>query len=321
MVLLNAIVGLINDNPAIFLIVFIISLLANLIQIYTFFRDRRRLREELAEKAKLANLVDTYEYILNLAQKNIKTEEQLAEVEQKISQKVNFIGEMEARVQTLQQAAQRQLVSQALERNLTVLLQTYEDISKLRAEYASLGELPDIPESKRREIEEQVSIALKRPYEFPKSFAFKSILLVLFIFLLPWPVDTFLIVIFLPVFLGTFFEAVTLYQQSSFKEWVVKNANRIGLVSAFGAWLSLFNALGSVFFEPLDVVLTSFSEQVYSLTYTSPLTNLLRVVMSARWSIIDTLSVILSIIFAFVHWRAIRRSTLSTLRSNQIDGG
>lgn len=321
MSILEGIVRILNSNPIIFLVIFILSLIANLIQIYTFIQDRQQIKTEIAEKAKLAKLVDTYEYILNLAKHNIKTEGQLAILEAEITQKANVIGEMDSRLKALQQVAQKKLVSQALERNLSILLQIYQDITKLRAEYAALGELPDIPESTRHEIEQQVNVAIKRPYEFPRSFIFKSTLLVLFIFFLPWPVDSLLVIVFLPLFLETFFEAAIIYRETKFTKWTLKNANWIGLLSAFGAWQSMLNAIRTFLFEPVNVVLESYSQQLYGpgIDDNSAWIRLMRTAMNTRWSIVDTIVIIVSIVFAILHWKAIRPSILSKLREKLID--
>lgn len=288
MEILDHIIQIINHNPFIFLSVFALSLIANALQVYTFVQDRQRLKEELVEKSRLLKLVDTYEYILNLAKQNIRTEKQLRDIEEKIAQKTNLIEEMSERIGLLQRAAQRRLVAQALERELGVLLEAYNNINYLRREYQSLEDLPDIPPSERKGIEEQVSIAVKRPYELPKSFVFKSALLVLIVLLLPWPVDNLFILAFLVVYIETFFEAIVIYGNPNLLEWTAKNANWLGLGSSIAAWLSVVDFMNSYLFNNF-------------------------IIPYIPWDMRRTAEVILCVIIGFLHWRLIKKRALSPL--------
>ncbi len=254
MEILELIIEILNNNPFAFMAIFVISLLANIIQIYTFIADRRRLKDEIAEKNKLLKLVETYEYLLNLAQKNIKTEAQLKSVEQEIAHKSDIVGELASRAEILEKNAQRKLISQVIERNISVLAETYEDIKELRKEYKGLGYLPDIPIQKRDEIEAQINLAIRRPYEFPKSFLFKSIILVLFVFLLPSPVDTILILAFLGLVLEIFFEAVWLFDDVNLSKWTYKYKAFIVYGSAYLIWRYVISFAVSFFiYQPLDI--------------------------------------------------------------------
>src|SRR4051812_29970455 len=123
--LLVALKDLVNNNPTAFLLIFLLSCVANVIQVYTFLRDRRRFKEEEIEKVKLNNLLDTYRYTINLAKINMRTEEQLDEVQKEIANKTTLVDEMSERVGNLQKVAQRELVSQALNQDITTLIQKY----------------------------------------------------------------------------------------------------------------------------------------------------------------------------------------------------
>lgn len=304
MKILESIIEFLNNNPFVFTAMFVISLLANIIQIYTFLADRRRLKDEIAEKNKLTKMVETYEYLLNLAQKNIKTEEQLKSVEQEIVSKSDIVGELASRAETLQKNAQRKLISQVIDRNISVLAETYEDIKELRKEYKNLGDLPNIPVQKRQEIESQIDLAIRRPFEFPKSFLFKSIILVLFVFLLPSPVDTIIILAFLGLVLEIFVEAVWLFDDVNLSKWVYKYKSFIVYGSAFLIWRSVISfAISFFIYQPLDIS-TTLSE-----------------VVTINRTLMENIELILSGFMAYFHGRLLMIDRLviplEKLRSNQ----
>jgi hypothetical protein len=272
--------------------------------------ERRQFKAEQTEKNNLSKLVETYEYILNLARQNIRTEEKLKVVEGEIQEKESLIEEMESRKQALEKITKKQLITKSLDHDLSLLLRTYNDIVQLRTEYANLGELPDVPEEKRNDIEKEISVAIKRPYEFPKSFIFKSVLLVLFIFLLPSPINIFITIPLLSVVLKTFFEAIALYQDENLKRWVINFADTIGILSAFSIWLSAFSTLKNTIFD------VNPYNQIIRLVMDETSYHLIEEQLLAIPVFITVTGVILSFICAFIHWRTIKNNALSPLQKS-----
>lgn len=284
---MDAIVELINKNPYLVIVTFSISFLANFIQIFTYFRDRARIKEEKEESERLFSELQKYKYVVGLAERNIKTEEALREVEEDIAERQNTAAEIEKRMQQMQLAAQHKVVQNAIDRSLADLLSAYEDVKALRAKHQAMGPLPEIPEVAKAEIEREVTISLRKPYELPKAFIFRALLLLLFIFLLPRPVDSFITLIFLHVFLALFFEAAEMYSDGKVSEWVRRHADSIGNLSAIGVWYILLNFLQSLLLRPL----LSFG----------------------LWEAVETLIPLSSFLAGILHWRAIRDKALPKL--------
>ena len=101
-------VNLVNRTPAVVLVVFVLSFLANVFQIISFLRENRRLKQEQAQlkeerelRKSLAQTVATYEFILQRADKNIRTESELEDVEKEISTKESVAQELSNRTDYL----------------------------------------------------------------------------------------------------------------------------------------------------------------------------------------------------------------------------
>jgi len=102
-----------------------ISFLANFLQLSTYFRDRRRIREERAESAKLLREIERYRYIVGLAERQVKTEEQLKEVEQDVLEREQAAREVEQRMDKMRQVARHQMVQGVIDHTIQELLRAY----------------------------------------------------------------------------------------------------------------------------------------------------------------------------------------------------
>jgi hypothetical protein len=302
---LENLVDFLQRNPNAVLVVFIVSAVANIIQIGTYFRDRRRLREQNSESQKLIKLVDTYEYILNIAQKSLDTEDKLVEVEKDINLKKQQVNELNERIKMVQEEAQRALVSQAIEYNLGVLKEAYEEITRLREQYNSLGELPKVLEASREIIEEEVQIAVKRPYDLPRPFTFRSALMVLLIILVPGPLLGFIIPFLAQPLIIIFVEAISLFPNERLQGFVRKRLSLLGYITVLLAWNSLISSI--LFFIGLLVPPSLFPP---SLLLTEQVSN-----------IPYFLFLPLNLLISYQHWRIIRsdvHKAASKMLSNSI---
>ena len=286
---MDTIAEFLGKNTPVVIFTFTLSFIANIIQVLSFFRDQRRLKEEKKESTRLQKLVDTYEYIINLAQKNIKTDEQLKVAEDNIRSQQDTARAISERIEHIQSSAKHQLVSSVIERRLKEIVDAYEEVTELRRQKGALGELPDLPESQRRTIEREILEATRMPFELPKSFSFRSLLLVLLVFLLPWPVSAILTLAFLHVFLSTFFEAALLYSDPDVQRWTQKHSNLIGAGSAIALWNILLHTV-----------------ETNALT---PALNFLQIGM--LWGLMQFSVVSASVIAGILHWRGIRDRVLS----------
>lgn len=271
-----------GSNPPIVLIVFFLSLIANLIQIGTYFRDKRLLKKQAEDQQRLTSLVETYEDVLKLAKETVEDKEEIESLKCQIAEKIEFATNLTEGIKVLEKVAQRRLVEQAIDYNLSTLRKAYDEILRLRAEYKDVGDLPDVPLERKAMIEAQVGIAVNRPYELPPEFLFRSILLVLFFFLVPYPVDSLLQPFLLTLLMKTLFDATELIPNERFKLMVRKYYSIILLLAALSVWRSFFGAIDSVGYYFAHAFWSSISE-LYDLI---------------MWPI--------SLIFGVVDWRKLR---------------
>jgi hypothetical protein len=283
---------LISKNAYSVILTFGISLVANILQISTYLRDRRRSERETADREQLLKQLAKYQYIVGLAERNIKTEEQLEQVEKDILQRTSAAKDVENRIAQMQQVAQQQMVQNAIDKSVQDLVSAYEDVKALRQAYEALGPMPDIPAAAREEIEREVAFAIKKPYELPKAFVFRALLLLLLAILLPWPVNTVITLIFLHVFLALFFEAADMYSDTRVSNFIFKHANAIGRWSAVGLWYVLLNFAWNVFAGPIESFFHSEN----------------------TWNVSTLTTVTVALIGGMLHWRAVSDLTLPPSR-------
>lgn len=273
-----------ENNSIVVMAMFFLSLAANIIQISTYIRDKRLLKEERQERERLNKAIDTYEYLFDLAKQNIKTEEELEGVEKVIAEKSEEANKLSERLRHIEVLAQRSMVSRSIEQSIASIKESWNEIKELKDKYNSLGPLPNIPEDTKKEIESEIDLTVRHPYEFPKNFAFKAMLLIFVIFLLPWPIDTVFILVFLSLFLLMYFEAVGMYPESRIYAWSRRHYRAIGFWSALGLWYNFFNFINSLVGHPLREMFFKY----------------------VPWGYISGSIVVLAFSFAFLHWRAIK---------------
>lgn len=289
--MIEALVELVNRNAYVVFGAFAISVLANVLQISTYIRDRRRLRHEALEREQLVGQLEKYRYVVGLAERSIKTEEELRALEDDIQEWRTTAKEIETRVTQMQQVAQRKIVQNAVERSMQTLVSAYEDVKALREQYAALGPLPEIPPAARAEIEREVSMVVTTPHELPKAFVFRALLLLLLAILLPWPVNTVVTLVFLHIFFALFFDAAEMYADPNVTGWIFKHADAIGRWSAVGLWYVLLNFAQNVIANPL-----------------------LDLVGDYAWSASTFIIVTIAVVGGILHWRAVRDHALPSRR-------
>jgi len=289
---MNALVELISRNAYLVLGTFAISVLANVLQISTYLRDRRRIRQEVLEREQLLGQLEKYRYVVGLAERSVKTEEELREIEEDVLDWRTTAKEIETRIAQMQQIAQRKMVQNAIEKSIQSLVSSYDDVTALRQRYITMGPLSDIPAAARAEIEREVSVAVAAPYELPKAFVFRALLLLLLAILLPWPVNTVVTLVFLHVFFALFFDAAEMYADPRVSGWIFRHADAIGRWSAVGLWYVLLNFLGNIIAIPL--------QDLFKSEYT--------------WSASIATIVTIAVIGGVLHWRAVRGHALPSQR-------
>lgn len=297
--IIDWLINLITNNPPFVLAMFVLSAMANLIQVGTYFRDQRRLKSEQAERNKLSQLVSTYEDVLKIAKETVQDKDKLSKLKDEIQASSSKASLLTEEIKQLEKAAQRKLITQTIEYNRNELTRLYNEINDLQSQYKDIGELPNISPENRKAIESQVELALRKPYEFPRDFVFTSTLLVLFLMFLPWPVDTLLLPFLIRYFILAFFEAVWLYPNPKVQNTIIKYHSLIVFLAYFGVWFQFFNAIESL----IQPILNS----MFATLYNNPTLSGSQIQLIASLSpIVNVLPLPLAFILAMGDWRFLR---------------
>jgi hypothetical protein len=127
------------------------------------------------------------------------------------------------------------------------MVSSYEEIQRLRRELPKNEKINEIPDDIKATIDQEFHTIVNRPYEFPRKFLFRSLLLVLFILLLPWPVDALLLPLLSNAFILTFFEAASLYPGLRIREALFRSWGWITFGICFGIWYSWISVFQTFF--------------------------------------------------------------------------
>ncbi len=309
MEILESIQRLLEGNSAVFLALFIISLLANLFEISGFFRERRKRTEEHEQRAKDEERLRVYEFLFEAAQESITTEEELDELRKEVARRRDVIPQLEQRIELLRLAAKKEIVTQNMSRTVADLRTGYAELGKLRELHDELGDLPDLPTSERSSIEEEIASSTLKPYELPKAVTYRALILVLVVFLLPSPADQVLVVILLQMFMVTFFEVAALSHEASLVMWVFRHQRAIGFLSCFGAWFFLLSSVERFLGMPLRLTLDAISD-VYRSTSHAESFWLLEFLYRRPYYLTHILMILVALLFGRIHWLRIRDAVL-----------
>ena len=192
---LDVTVTFVASNPPVVLVVFLLSVIANLVQIGTYLRDRKRIAKERTEREKMSRLVETYEDVLKVARDRVRDQEAAQALAEEVREKEDLAHTLKERIETMERVAQRNLVKQSMEHHIETLRRAHDEVTRLRQEYEDIK--IDLPEDKVATIEAQMRSALTEPTSLPRAFLHRAGLLFLLIFLARWPVDGFLMPILL----------------------------------------------------------------------------------------------------------------------------
>jgi len=288
----NAVVTFIETYPPVVLIVFGLSVLANLVQIGTYLRDRKRIAKETVERERMARLVETYEDVLKVARERVQDQEAAHALAEEVREKKGLARSLRERIETIEQVAQRNLVKQTLQHHLDALRKSYEEVSRLKRQYSDIK--IDMPEHQIAAIEQEMRSTLAGPAFLPQPFVHRAGLLFLLLFLARWPVAGFLMPLLLKPLLVAFFEAVRLLDIKRLSIAVVRYSSAVIFLSALAVWQSFYSAIstvGKAFAEPVWLV----ARMVYDW---------------CTWPVV--------LISAYFTWRAIRDEMMEKVSSLRI---
>lgn len=293
-----------EKNTTAFLIAFAISAVANLLQIYGFWSERKQRRQEELRQKQEEDRLKVYEFLFEAAQKNIKTEQELTTLQEEIASRANTIPELEKRIELLRLAAKREIAEQNIERTIAELRAGMERYAKLHQESQTLGPLPALPESERKRIALEIEAGTRTPYQLPISLTYKVVLLVIIVILLPSPADTVMIAVLFGAFMSAFFEVAAHSPDERLNALVTTHWRSLGFVSAFGIWFSLLNSAELYLGRPVDLLSSALRASFLDYDMGRP-ARLIEFVFNNSYIWQNVLFVVLSLVIARIHWRRV----------------
>ena len=120
--------------------------------------------------------------------------------------------------------------------------------------------------------------------------------LVLILYLLPSPIDTFLMPILVPFFIVAFFNVVILYPNQHLKRLVIKHYSMIIFIAVFGVWYGVFQRIQEYSYPIWDTANGIFRSNIEATANNQFLNGLPQLM----WGV---LPLALSIVFSLAPWR------------------
>lgn len=303
---LEEIKSFLEQNSVLFIILFGLSVVANLFEIAGFIRERRGKKVEEKRRKEEEKRLKVYEFLFETAEKSLSTEEELNELKLEVSKRKNLIPTLEKRIHILSLAAKKEITKQNIDRVIGELRSSQEQLNKLLQLRAELGDLPDLPKSEMALIQDSISQSTHLPFELPKSIAFRSLLLVLILLLLPSPADQILVVVLLSMFLGTFFEVTAFSDEPKMKNWVFKHYRSIGFISCFGAWYFMIRSIDTLLGRPTSILFDFVSDFLRNSDILIDSSPIIEFFIRRSYTFSEFAIIFLAMVLARIHWTKIR---------------
>lgn len=300
---LKSLADFVNKNPPVVILAFIASAIANISQIATYLRDKRRLRHEMRQNSYLARLVETYEDVLKIAKETVGDQTRLLAIRKEISESKSAAEELVSRNTALENAVKKRMVAQAIEYNLDLLEKTYGELQALREQNQQYGDLPELPADTRIAVASEIQMALHRPYTLPREFAFTSGLLVLIVLLVPWPVEGLMLPFLLRYFLLAVFDSVSLFPRNRPKRWVIRHYSVLVFLAAYGVWLGFVRAILGIFAPLITPVLVGLAAGITKFEFG----NVNPYLVGSISVIPEVAPALIALLLALPEWRALRK--------------
>lgn len=179
--------------------------------------------------------------------KNEKEEaiRQLEDERKKIlAQKLQDIKHFEERLQNIVATAQNEALREVIKKRLEMLQRELNEINELKTQYQVKDDELDLPEDVKEDLKTSFRELIPAPKEdFPQSYLMQMVLIVLMIFILPFPADYFiLIVAIVPIYLLVI-EAVK-YLKNEKITWSLQKGYKLLLfVTLYALWFGIFSWL------------------------------------------------------------------------------
>ncbi len=301
-----------------FFILFVLSLLANSFEIFGFFRERRKYKEEQKQRKQDEERLKVYEYLFDTAEKSISSKNELETLKEEIGKKENVLPELERRIELLRLAAKKEIVEQNISRTINDLRNSRDELNKLLQLQNELGELPDLPAAEKENIKNILSNNVRKPFELPKEITYKAILLVLIVLLLPSPADELIVVVLLGLFLTTFFQIASYSEEDKVRNWILKNYKIIGFLSSFGVWFYLLREIQYTFGRPLELIIEMNTRPILKNRGTNS-NFFLEYFLGRSYLISEIIILIIALIIAQIQWSNIKASIIGIINNSKVN--
>lgn len=229
-----------EQNKYAVFILLLLSIIANIIQVYSYIESKKLTKKERLEKEKLSKLLDRYQYLLNLKDESEKSEKELVE-------KNTILQEMNEKINHLEKVAKKNTLDKEIERYALLAKTSLEEVEKLREDYKELGDLKDVPENQKNAIKELINQTLGKDKEIPNDFVVKAILSALIILMFPFTINRIIILVFLPFIFEVAFKSFLFINNEKFRNWITDYASFFGWWVTAGLWLSVLKVFFGAF--------------------------------------------------------------------------
>jgi hypothetical protein len=190
---------------------------------------------------------------------------QLEEERKKLlAQKVQDIKHFEERLQQVVATAQNEALREVIKKRLEMLKHEFEEINNLKSEYEITDSELDLPEDVKADLKISFrELVPPKKEDFPQPYLLQMFFLTLIIFLLPFPVDTFILLLsIVPIFF--FVIDGVKYLKNEKLMWSFKNGYRILLfITLYTLWVGIFSWIHSIL-QPFISQAYDFINQVVS---------------------------------------------------------
>lgn len=179
--------------------------------------------------------------------KNEKEEaiKQLEEERNKIlAQKMQDIKHFEERLQKIVATAQNEALREVIKKRLEMLQRELNEINELKTQYQVKDDELDLPEDVKADLKTSFRELVPAPKEdFPQSYLMQMVLIILLMFILPFPADNFILIVAIVPIYFLIIDAVK-YLKFEKITWSLQKGYKLLLfITLYALWLGIFSWL------------------------------------------------------------------------------
>jgi hypothetical protein len=164
-----------------------------------------------------------------------------------LAQKVQDIKHFEERLQQVVAAAQNEALREVIKKRLEMLKRELDEINKLKAEYEVTDISLDLPEDVKSDLKTSFrELVPPKKEDFPQSYLLQMFFLILIIFFLPSPVDTFILLILLVPIFFLVIDGVKYLKNEKLTRSFKLGYRLILFITLYSLWVGIFSWIHSI---------------------------------------------------------------------------